>query len=103
MSNRLIYIEGKANKLFVYIYLVNFEMSEASKILDFYITRFESKNFKMLNILFWNKGAPGEFLSMFRKNINKKCTKNLLKGISYIKATFDYMNNIKVLNNPVTI
>jgi len=103
MKNRQIYIEGKANRLFVYIYLVNFELTEASKILDNYISRFESKNFKMLNILFWNKGVPGEFLSMFRKNINKKCTRHLLKGVSYIEAKFDYISNIKIINNPVTI
>jgi hypothetical protein len=61
------------------------------------------KNFKKLVVTFWDKGVPGEFLSMFRKNINRKCTRHLLRGSSYIKAVFDYSRNEKMLNNPITI
>jgi|SRR4030095_7158550 hypothetical protein len=102
-NNWQMYIEGKANHLFVYVYLMNFKKEYASRILDSYILRYEDKEFKKIKIIFCNKGIPGEFLSMFRQNINRKCMRHLLKGISYIEATFDYIKNIKILNNPITI
>jgi hypothetical protein len=103
MTNRQIYIEARENRLFVYVYLMNFEIEEAARILDNYIIQFESKNFRMLNIFFWNKGAPGEFLSMFRKKINRKWTKSLLKGVSYIEASFNFITNNKIIKSPVMV
>ncbi|HEY3251889.1 MAG TPA: hypothetical protein VGK25_12325 [Ignavibacteria bacterium] len=102
-NNWQMYIEGKSNHLFVYVYLMKFKKEHASEIFDNYIVRYEQKNFKKIIVMFCDKGVPGEFLSMFRKNINRKCTRHLLKGISYIEATFDYIKNIKILNNPITI
>lgn len=78
-------------------------MQKALSIFNFYISRYEEKKFRKIKVFFWDKGIPGDFLSMFRRNINRKCTRLLLKGASYIEATFDYLNNNKILNNPVTV
>jgi hypothetical protein len=102
-NNHQIFIEGSSSQLFIYIYLTDFKKENALSILDSYILRFENMDFKKLKVLFWNKGIPGEFLSMFRKNINRKCTRLLLRGVSYIEASFDYLNKSKILNNPITI
>ena len=102
-NNRQIFIEGKYNQLFVYIHLRDFKMEKALTIFDFYISRYENKNFRKIKVFFWNRGIPGDFLSMFRRNINRTCTSLLLKGASYIEATFDYPRNIKILNNPITV
>lgn len=102
-GNHQMFIEGRSNQLFVYIHLSEFKKKNALPILDRYIIRFENENFKLLKVIFWNKGIPGEFLSMFRRNINKRCTRLLLRGASYIETSFDYLNKIKTLNNPVTI
>jgi hypothetical protein len=102
-NNNLIFIEGKYNQLFVYIYLSDFRVKKAIAVLNLYTSIYEKENFKKINIFFWNKYAPGDFLSMFRRKINKKCTRFLLKGASYIEASFDYLTNIRTLNNPVTV
>ncbi len=102
-NNSLIFIEGKQNQLFVYVYLRDFKMEKALTTLDFYIPRYENKDFKKIKIFCWNRCVPGDFLSMFRRNINRRCTRLLLRGARYIEASFDYINDIKVLNEPITV
>lgn len=102
-SNYQIFIEGKFNRLYIYVYLKDLKVENASSILDFYIPRYEDKDFRKIKMFFWNRGIPGDFLSMYRRNVNRKWTKSLLKGASYIEASFDYPRNLKILNNPVTI
>jgi len=100
---RLIAVEGKSNQLFVYVHLSNFTPEIACRVFDVYIERYEELKFRKIKVIFWNTGIPGDFLSMFRRNINRKCTRLLLKGASYIEATFDYINNKKILNNPILV
>lgn len=102
-NNHQIFIEGNSNKLFIYIHLTEFKKEKAIPILDYYIMRYENEDFRSLKVIFWNKVIPGEFLSMFRRNINRKCTRLLLKGASYIEASFDYLRKIKTLSNPITV
>jgi hypothetical protein len=102
-QGRLIAIEGKSNRLYLYVHLSDFKTETACRVFDAYIQRYEVLKFKEIKVMFWNTGIPGDFLSMFRRNINRKCTRMLLRGASYIEATFDYMNNEKTLNNPILV
>ncbi len=102
-NNHQLYIEGRSNQLYIYIYLIDFKKKFALAILESYIKKFEDKNFKKIKVMFWDKGIPGEFLSMFSRNINRRCTRLLLRGATYMEASFDYLKKIRILNNPITV
>jgi hypothetical protein len=97
-----LFIEGENNRLYIYVYLHQFKIGTASKILDNYIETFKDKEFEKIYVSFWNKGVPGEHLSTFRKTSNKAIGR-ILKGIKYIESYFDFNENLKVINKPRSV
>ncbi|HMQ80050.1 MAG TPA: hypothetical protein PKD94_10830, partial [Ignavibacteria bacterium] len=79
--------------------LQDFRINRAREILEKYAEDFRDRDFENISIAFFNKGAPGEHLSLYRKT-NNRVLGRILKGIKCISAKFQYKDNLKIVNKP---
>ncbi len=80
------------------VHLVDFDKKSAGRILDNYIKKYDGKEIHSLNIIFWEKGIAGDYLSYRRKN-SSSVLNEPLSGIKYFSAVYNYSNTSKEIGN----